>query len=111
GPLLRLLRAPRRALGDRPPPADLREGSLGSGRAGRAAPPRPCAARALPGRLPPPRLSTDEGGVRRAARLARFTRARRREALRGRTRVARGLADGRRAALTSAARRHQCGLR
>src|SRR4051794_8115950 len=86
--LLRLLRAPRRRLGDRPPAADLREGPPAGARPGRSAHARPPAARALPGGLPAPRLRADEARVRRQARAARADRRGGRRALRGGARVA-----------------------
>ena len=58
-PLLRLPRAPRRALGPRPAPADLREGPRRPGRPLGAVAARPGAARPLPRGLPASGLRAD----------------------------------------------------
>ena len=63
--------------GDRAAPADLRAGPAEPGRPGSGAEARPRGARALPGRLPPPRLPAGAAGLHRQAGHARPRRARR----------------------------------
>ena len=70
GPLLRLPRAARRALGARAAPADLREGPARPGRSRGRSELDARAARRFPSRLPPPRLRADADRVRRQARHA-----------------------------------------